>query len=180
MIHEWAEATDGTSAVVRVVILDYTKVFDSIDHSTLFQKIRHLDIPYKIKCWVRDFLTDRYQRVKISNYCYSEWGHVPLGMPQGTKLGPWLFLLMINNLKVRDSPIWKFVDDITASETVPKANASHIQQDVEGIETWSNSNKLELNPVKCKEFIIDFKQRKQQFDPILINNQPIEVVHQKF
>ena len=177
MIHEWAQATDGTSAAVRVVILDYTKAFDSIDHSTLFQKIRRLDIPCKIKCWVRDFLTDRYQRVKIFKDCYSEWGHVPLGVPQGTKLGPWLFLLMINDLKVRDSPIWKFVDDITASETVPKGNVSHIQQDVKRIETWSNSNKLELNPVKCKEFIIDFKQRKQQFDPILINNQPIEVVH---
>ena len=69
-------------------------------------------------------------------------------MPQGTKLGPWLFLLMINDIKVRDSPIWKCVDDITAFETVPKGNASHIQQDVKEIETWSNSNELELDPVK--------------------------------
>ena len=74
---------------------------------------------------------------------------------------------MINDLKVRDSPIWKFVDDITASKTVPNGNSSHIQQDVKEIETWSKGNEL----------IIDFKQRKQQFDPILINNEPIEVVH---
>lgn len=176
MIHEWAQATDGTSAAVRIVLLDYTKAFYSIDHRILFQKIRRLDIPYEIQCWVRYFLTDRYQRIKISNDCYSEWGHVPLGVPQGTKLGPWLFVLMINDLEVRDSPIWKFVDDITASETVPKGNVSQIQQEVNEIETWSNNNKLQLNPVKCKELTIDFKQRKQQFDPIVINNQPIEVI----
>ena len=62
VIHGWAQATDGASAAVRVVFLDYTKAFDSIDHRTLFQKISYIDIPYEIKCWVRAFLTDRYQR----------------------------------------------------------------------------------------------------------------------
>ncbi len=80
-----------------------------------------------------------------------------------------------------DSLIWKFVDDITASETVPKGNASQIQKEVNEIETLSNNNKLQLNPVKCKELIIDFKRRKQKFDPVIINNQAIEVVnHAKY
>ena len=80
-----------------------------------------------------------------------------------------------------DSLKWKFVDDITASETVPKGNASQIQKEVNEIETLSNNNKLQLNPVKCKELIIDFKRRKQKFDPVIINNQAIEVVnHAKY
>ena len=52
--------------------------------------------------WVSDFLMNRQQRVKLSRDCSSEWGHVPADVPQGTKLGPCLFLLMINNLKVSD------------------------------------------------------------------------------
>ena len=89
---------------------------------------------------------------------------------------------MINDREVGGSLIWKFVDDIsTASETVPKGNASQIQKEVNEIETLSNNNKLQLNPVKCKELIIDFKQRKQKFDPVIINNQATEVAnHAKF
>ena len=55
--------------------------------------------------WVADFLTDRFQRVKLSNHYYSEWARVSAGVPQGTKLGSWFFLLMINDLKVKDAPI---------------------------------------------------------------------------
>ena len=88
---------------------------------------------------------------------------------------------MVNDLEIRNLPICKFVEDITASESVPKNNVSLIQYEVKQIETWSESNKLQLNPSKCNELITDFKQQKQQFDPIIINNQAIEVViMQKF
>jgi hypothetical protein len=82
MIHHWAQATDSTGAAVRVVLFDYKKAFDLIDHQILVQKILSLNIPRSIARWVVDFLTNRKQRVKLSHDCFSEWGDVPSGVPQ--------------------------------------------------------------------------------------------------
>ena len=152
-IHNWAQATDATGAAVRIVLFDYKKAFDLIDHQILLQKVFSLNIPTSITRWVAEFLTNRKQRVKLSHDCFSEWGDVP----QGTKLGPWLFVLMINDLKFQDVSSWKFVDDTTISELVQSKANSHVQNAVTHVEKWSAENKLQLNAKKCKELIIDFK-----------------------
>ena len=82
---------NGLKLQMELVLPVYTNAFDSIDRRVLFQKIRRLVIPHEVQCSVRDFLTDRYQRTKISNDCYSKWGHVSMCVPQGTKLGPGSF-----------------------------------------------------------------------------------------
>ena len=78
-----------------------------MDHSILAAKILELRVPRGIARWVCDFLMDRRQRVKLSNDCFSEWGAVPSEVPQGTKLGPWLFVLMIKDLRLSGSDAWK-------------------------------------------------------------------------
>ena len=97
MIHNWAEATDATGAAVRVMLLDYRKAFDLIDHSILADKICNLPIPSGIARWVVDFLTDRKQRVKLANDCYSEWGHVPSGVPQAPRYKTWTVAFSVND-----------------------------------------------------------------------------------
>ena len=67
--------------------------------------------------WVADFLTNKQQHVKLSER-FSEWGQVPAGVPQGTELGPWLFLLVISDLNIPDVLTWKYVDDTTFAEIV--------------------------------------------------------------
>lgn len=96
MIHRWAQARDATGAAVRIVLFDYKKALDLIDHRILVQKRLSMPIPRSIVHWVADFLTNRNQRVKLSHDCYSVCSEIPSRVPQGTKLGPWLFLLMIN------------------------------------------------------------------------------------
>ncbi len=70
--------------------------------------------------WLIDFLRDRSQRVKINPDFLSNFKTTSAGIPQGTKIGPWLFLAMINDLQVSgaSSKLWKFADDSTVSETI--------------------------------------------------------------
>ena len=176
MIHTWASATDGTGAAVRMVLLDYRKAFDFIDHRILVKKILSLNVPRSVVRWVCDFLSNRLQRVKLSNDCFSEWGAVPSGVPQGTKLGPWLFLLMINDLKPSEGHSWKYVDDTTLAEVVPRNSQSQMQSAVSDVEKWSKNNKLQLNEDKCKEMIVDFKKVKHQLKTIIINSKELKLV----
>ena len=137
MLNNWTQATDGSGAAVRVVLFDYRKAFDFIDHNLLVCKVFNLVIPRGMALWVVDFLKQRYQRVKVSSDCYSEWEPVPADLPQGIKLGLWLFILMINDLRVSDVHGWKYVDDTTIAEIVRKGGRSNIQNSVDGVQDWS-------------------------------------------
>ena len=120
MVHSWTKHTDGTGSTVRVVLFDYRKAFDLMDHSLLARKLLALDMPVGVSFWIIVFLTDRTQRVKLGEDCLSEWRSVLAGVPQGTKLGPWLFILMIDDINTSNTELWKYVDDTTIAECVDK------------------------------------------------------------
>jgi len=97
-----------------------------ISRQVILKKILSLSIPRGMAQCVINFLTSRKERVKLSS-CYSNWELMPAGVPQGTKLGPWLFLLMINDLRIPGVPTWKYVDDTTIAEIIPRGKDSHAQ-----------------------------------------------------
>ena len=127
MLHHWFEATDGTGANVRAALLDYKKAFDLVDRNLLIANLYSLGVKPTVVNWVADFLRDRYQRVKLNSDCFSDFKPVPAGIPHGTRIGPWLFSVMINDLSNTLSSIRKFADDTTVSEIVPKFGASMLQ-----------------------------------------------------
>ncbi|PFX26077.1 putative RNA-directed DNA polymerase from transposon X-element [Stylophora pistillata] len=103
MFHNWTRALDGTGNCVRAFTLDYKKAFDLIGHSLLMAKLLQYDINPYIMNWIASFLSKRQQRVKLGHDCFSEWRSVRAGVSQGTKLGPWLFLVLLNDLSADTS-----------------------------------------------------------------------------
>jgi hypothetical protein len=83
---------------------------------------------------------------------------------------------LINDLKPSEGHSWKYVDDTTLAEVVPRNGKNQMQSAVSDVGKWSKNNKLQLNEDKCKEMIIDFKKVKHQLKIIIINSKELELV----
>ena len=131
---------------------DFRKGFDLIDHSTLLRKLHHFNLLHPcIVRWLAAILKGRSQYVKISNVPSSI---LPCngGIPQGNKLGPILFAIMVDEL-VRSWPLRaKFVDDLNHLRDRTKELTSLVND----VYSYANEHKIMLNPTKCKCIVVDF------------------------
>ena len=89
--------TDGSGNAVTVALLDYREAFDQVDYILLIARLATLGIRSSVIIWIIDFLFDRTQGVKVNHECFSNIPKISAGVPQGTKLAPWLFLVMIKD-----------------------------------------------------------------------------------
>jgi hypothetical protein len=111
-----------------------------------------LGVDPKLLKWMHSFLFQRQQRVKIG-HVFSSWATLNGGMPQGTWLGPYVFLMLINDLKT-DLPTFKFVDDVTITEIISQAGPSQMQAAADYVAEWSCFNLLNINTRKTKEMLL--------------------------
>ena len=170
------EATDSGNCGARMFFADYSKGFDLIDHSIFLRELAFFDIDTVLINWVRAFLTERSQAVRIGN-SLSDLKSPRGGIPQGTKLGVILFAVMTNKL-LRDWHLRiKFVDDTTALEILPRNGISLLNVAVNDIHKFSIEHNMKLNPKKCKEMLINFMQNDNfTIRPIVLGNNTVECV----
>ena len=132
-----------------------------------------LDIPCGVARWVADVLAHLQPARQAINGLSFRMGPVPAGVPEGTKLGPWLFLLKIYDLRVPNVQTWKYVDDITVAEIVQRNASGDAQVAVSVVEDWSNDQNMQLNGDKCKVMVIDLKQKKHVFSPLKVDGKEL-------
>ena len=161
---------------IDAVIMDFSKAFDMVPHNSLLVKLSGYGIQDKTLDWIGSFLSDRSQRVVVEGE-QSDPAPVTSGVPQGSVLGPILFLVFINDLpKAINSSCRLFADDtIVYREISSPTDSAALQHNLEALQCWEKRWGMSFNPSKCNTINITRKE-----DPLVteytLKDEPLENV----
>ena len=144
---------------VDAIVLDFSKAFDHVPHQRLLLKLKHYGIRDSLLGWIDNFLTKRSQRVVVVGQS-SEWAPVTSGVPQGTVLGPLLFLAFINDLPAGlTSKARLFADDCLIYRSISSiTDAEDLQADLNSLHQWSSKWQMKFNVDKCHTMRITLRR----------------------
>ena len=152
------------------VFVDLQKAFDTVDHSILISKLNHYGIRGIANNWFKSYLSNRSQFVSISS-SKSTIKIIPHGVPQGSVLGPLLFLIYINDLHraIFSSETFHFADDTHLlhfnSDLLSLCN--RVNRDLRSLQSWLKANKISLNAGKTEFLIFRHNRKILPFNPYL-------------
>ena len=139
------------SGCVDIIYTDFSKAFDSVPHERLLRKVESYGIKGNLLKWIKSFLLNRRQRVKVGD-SVSICVPVKSGVPQGSVLGPILFVLFINDMPSMIMNTCRlFADD---AKIFCNASNSSLQDDINSLALWSKKWQLPFNVKKCKSLHI--------------------------
>ena len=164
MIDSWLEALDH-GQMVGVVLVDFKKAFDLVDHKILLRKLKLYGIDNVTLQWFTSYLTERQQHVSVNN-SKSSFKPVSCGVPQGSILGPLLFLLFINDLPLYTCNVFTdlYADDTTLYFVHPSQDVieQNLQTALNELQIWCKNNGMVLNSAKTKVMFVTTNQRRQR------------------
>ena len=171
----------NNKGVIHAIFLDFSKAFDKVPHKKLCHKLASYGITGPILEWILDFLSNRTQRVLVGGQTsYST--AVLSGVPQGTVLGPLLFLCYVNDLpRSIKSKVRMYADDTLLYNVINKIDdCIQLQHDLLTLEEWANVWQMQFNPAKCEFLVVTNKKNTPSFT-YYINEIPIKAVpHAKY
>lgn len=160
---------------VRFIFCDVSKAFDRVWHRGLLYKLRKYGINGNLLLWFKSYLTDRKQRVILNGY-NSNWKTINAGVPQGSILGPYLFLLFINDIvDVVSNKMKLFADDTSLYCIVddPDVAAESLNLDLDSLHSWACNWGVNFNVSKTKSMLFTRKVNVNN-PPLYMNNSPLE------
>ena len=145
--------TMNANGQTDAILLDFSKAFDKVHHNCLMTKLEHYGISNGTHSWIKSFLKNRSQRVMVENNLSSSLP-VLSGVPQGTVLGPLLFLIYINDMPETVSEGTKirlFADDsLLYREIKSPKDSAILQEDLNKLQKWEGDSKMQFHPGKCQ------------------------------
>ena len=179
LYHIFTEALDKQKDI-RVVFCDISKAFDRVWHPGLLSKLSRIGITGKLLDWFKNYLTDRQQRVVINGQ-HSNWASVLAGVPQGSVLGPLLFLIYINDItdEVESSEVRLFADDTILYIFIdnPVQSALALNSDLQKISKWADNWLIRFSAPKTKTMTISKKKNLQKGPPLIMDGTPLQEVN---
>ena len=168
----------GTEAQT-VFFFDFQKAFDTVPHAKLISKLTALNVPPHLVSWISSYLYSRKQQVVVSGV-YSATVDITSCVPQGSVLGPRLFLVYVDGLAevpMRGGSLIMFTDDPLLYKVVQSiTDFQDLQSDVNSFVQWTADHDLNLNVKKCKLLLLSRRRVPVCTHTIVINDQPLEKV----
>ena len=159
VLEHWTSILDE-GGTIDAIYTDFMKAFDKVLHKRLINKLKSYRISDQTCLWICNFLSSRKQRVEVNGE-FSQWHNVTSGIPQGSVLGPILFVVFINDLlDCVDSEVSMFADDTKLYRTIAhQSDIQTVQNDINNLFNWSEKWLLRFHSDKCKDLPITTKHR---------------------